>query len=81
MRAMTRSEGIARTDEIFFGMTSLADVLADPEWTSSTNKEQTAFARAHKQTVFDLATNDVRLVAHWKPLLTSTVTSSLSAAQ
>lgn len=57
-------------DETYLAFSKLADVMSDPEWAHSTAKNQTAFVRAHGQTVFDRARSDVRrfLFAHTEPV-------------
>ncbi|EJD39491.1 S-adenosyl-L-methionine-dependent methyltransferase [Auricularia subglabra TFB-10046 SS5] len=45
-------------DEIYAGLGSLSDVLADPEWKASTDKDRSAFVRAHKMSVFEMAAKD-----------------------
>lgn len=45
-------------DEIYTGLGSLADVLADPEWGASTEKDKSAFVRAHQMSMFEMAAAD-----------------------
>ncbi|KZW01646.1 S-adenosyl-L-methionine-dependent methyltransferase [Exidia glandulosa HHB12029] len=45
-------------DEVYTGLSCLADALSDPEWAASLDKDHTAFARAHKQNWFEFTVND-----------------------
>lgn len=45
-------------DEIYTGLGSLCDVLSDPKWGASTDRDETAFVRAHRMPIFEMFAKD-----------------------